>query len=92
MKSDRILEEMNSAVVELRVRAHRSGKLAVVVWSGAAWANRNYLSSTLGFFSGVSTTRILHGGRHGVTPIHHRSWKIETKSQIEFERGGASIG
>ena len=66
-------------VRSLRVHAHRNEKLAVVVWSDAAWANRKDLSLTLGFFSGVTTTRILQGGRHGVTPIitvlEHRNAK-----------------
>ena len=59
-------------------------------WSDAAWANRKDLSSTLGFFSGVTTKRILQGKRHGVTP-DSSSWKIETKSKIEFERRGAGF-
>ena len=75
MKSNRILKEMKSDPVELRVRAHRNEKLALMMRSDAAWARRKDLSSTLGFFSGVTTTRILHGGRHGVTPILHRSGK-----------------
>ena len=37
---------MKSDLVELRVHAHRNEKLAVVVWSDAAWANRKALSST----------------------------------------------
>ena len=45
----------------------------MVIWSDAAWNNRKDLSSTLGFFSGVTTTGILHGGRHYVSPIHYRS-------------------
>ena len=49
MKSNRRLKEMNSDLVELRVHAHRNEKLAVVVWSDAAWANRKDLSSTLEF-------------------------------------------
>ena len=73
MKSNRILKELKSDLVASRVRAHRSVKLAVVVWSDAAWANRKDLSSTLGFFPGVTTTRILQGRRHGMTPTHHRS-------------------
>ena len=73
MKSIRILKEMRSDLVELRVHAHRNEKLAVVVWSGAACANRKYFSSTPGSFSGVATPRILQGERHGVTPIHLRS-------------------
>ena len=92
IKSNRILKEMKSDLVELRVHAHRNEKSAVVVWSEAAWANRKDLYSTLGFFSGVTTTRILQDGRHGVTPIHHRSGKTETKRKIEFERRGAGIG
>ena len=75
MKSNRTLKEMKSDLVELRVHAHRNEKLAVVVWSGGAWANQKDLSSTLCFFSGITTTRILKGERHGVTPIHHRSGK-----------------
>ena len=51
MKSNRILKEMKSDLVALRVHAHRNEKLAVVVWSDAAWANRRNLFSTLGFFS-----------------------------------------
>ena len=81
MKSNRILKEMKSDLVELRVHAHRNEKLAVVVWSDAAWANRKDLSSTLGLSSGVSTTRILQGGRHGVTSIHHRSGKSKRKAR-----------
>ena len=50
MTTIRILKEMKSDLVELRVHAHRNEKLAVVVWSDAAWANRRDLSSTLGFF------------------------------------------
>ena len=61
MKSNRILKEMKSDLVELRGHAHRDETLAVVVWSDAAWANRKDLSSTLGFFSGVTTARILQG-------------------------------
>ena len=52
MKSNRTLKEMKSDLVELRVHAHRNEKLAVVVWSGGAWANQKDLSSTLCFFSG----------------------------------------
>ena len=63
------------------MHAHRDEKLAVVVWSDAAWANRKDWSSTVGFFSGVTTTRILQGGRHGVTPIHHRSRKSKRKAR-----------
>ena len=37
MKSNRILKEMKSDLVELPVHAHRNEKLAVVVWSDAAW-------------------------------------------------------
>ena len=81
MKSNRILKEMKSDLVEIRVHAHRNEKLAVVSWSDAAWANRRDLSSTLGFFSGITTTRILQGGRHGVTPIHHRSGKSKRKAR-----------
>ena len=81
MKSNRILKEMKSDLVEIRVHAHRNEKLAVVIWSDAAWANRRDLSSTLGFFSGITTTRILQGGRHGVTPIHHRSGKSKRKAR-----------
>ena len=81
MKSNRILKEMKSDHVEIRVHAHLNEKLAVEVWSYAAWANRKDLSSTLGFFSGITTTRILHGGRHGVTPIHHRSGKSKRKAR-----------
>ena len=72
---------MKSDLVKLRVHAHRNEKLAVVVWSDAAWANRKDVSSTLDFFSGVATTRILQGGRHGVTPIHHRSGKSKRKAR-----------
>ena len=36
---------------------------------------------TLGFFSGVTSTRILQGGRHGVTPIHHLSGKSKRKAR-----------
>ena len=61
IKSNRILREMKSDMVEIRVLAHRDEKLAVVVWSDAAWAKRKDLSSTLGFFSGVTTTRNLQG-------------------------------
>ena len=43
LKSNRILKEMKSDLVELRV--HRDEKLAVVVWSDAARANRKDLSS-----------------------------------------------
>ena len=81
-KSNRILKEMKSDLVKIRVHADRDEKLAVVVWSDAAWANRKDLSSTLGFLSGVTTTRILQGGRHGVTPIHHRSGKSNTRLQL----------
>ena len=84
MKSNRILEEMKSDMVEIRVHAHRDEKLAVVVWSDAAWANRKDLSSTLGFFSGVTATRILQGGRPGVTPIHHRSGKSKRKARLRL--------
>ena len=59
----------------------RDEKLAVVVWSDAAWAKRKDLSSTLGFFSGVPTTRILQGGRHGVISIHHCSGKSKRKAR-----------
>ena len=82
MKSYRILKEMKSDKVEIRVHAHRDEKLAVVVWSDAAWANRKDLSSTLGFFSGVTTTRILQDGRSGVTPIHHRARKPKRKARL----------
>ena len=78
MKSNRILKEVKSDLVELRVHAHRNEKLTVVVWSDAAWKD---LSSTLGFFSRVTTTRILQGGKHGVTPIHHRSGKAKRKAR-----------
>ena len=69
-----------SDMQEIRMHAHRDEKLAVLIWSDAAWANRKDLSSTLGFFSGVTTTRILQGGQHGVTPIHHRSGKSKCKA------------
>ena len=57
MTTIRILKEMKSDLVELRVHALRNEKLAVVVWSDAAWANRRDLSSTLGFYSGITTTQ-----------------------------------
>ena len=69
-----------SDLLEIRMHAHRDEKLAVLIWSDAAWVNRKDLSSTLGFFSGVTTTRILQGGKHGVTPIHHRSGKSKRKA------------
>ena len=71
-------------MVEIRVHAHRDQKLAVVVWSDAAWANRKDLSSTLGSFSGVTATRILQGGRRGVTPIHHRSGKSKRTARLRL--------
>ena len=80
-KSNQVLKEMKSDLVEIPVRAHRNEKLAVVVWSDAPWANRKDLSPTRGFFSGVTTTRILQGGRHGATPIHHRSGKSKRKAR-----------
>ena len=36
------------------------------------------------FFSGVTTTRNLEGGRHGVTPIHHRSGKSKRKARVSL--------
>ena len=80
MKPNRIFKEMKSDLVDFRVHAHRSEKLAVVVWSDAAWAYRKGVSSTRGFLSGVATTRILQGGRHGVMPIRHRSGKSKRKA------------
>ena len=57
MKSNRTLKEMKSSdLVIWECTYIRHEKLAVVVWSDAAWANRKDLSSTLGFFSGVATT------------------------------------
>ena len=92
MKSSRILKEMMSDLFEIPVHAHREEQLAVVIWSDAAWTNRKHLSSTLGFVSGVTTTRILQGGRHGLTPIHHRSGKSKRKARSSFERRSAGIG
>ena len=40
MKSNRILKEIKSDIVKLRVDAHRNEKLAVLVWSDAAWAGK----------------------------------------------------
>ena len=74
--SSRIHEEMKADLVDVETQ-----KLAVVVWSAAAWANRKDLSSTLGFISGVTTTRILQGGRHVLTPFHHRSGKSKRKAR-----------
>ena len=77
---------------ELRVRAHRNEKLAVVVWSDAAWANGKDLFSTVSFFSGVATTRYLARCKVRCDSDSSQLWKIETKSKIEFERRGAGIG
>ena len=49
MKSNRIFKEMKSDMMDIRVHAHRDEKLAVVVWSVTAWANRKDLSSTTSF-------------------------------------------
>ena len=40
MKSNRIFKETKSDMMEIRVQAHCDEKLALVVWSDAAWANR----------------------------------------------------
>ena len=93
MKSNRILKVSKSDLLEIRAHAHRDEKLAVVIWSDAAWANKKDLSSALGFFSGVTTTRILQGGRHGVAPIHHRSGKSKRKARSSLSAEvQASIG
>ena len=44
MKSKRVLKEMKYDLVEVGVQAHHIAKLAVVVWSDAAWASRKDLS------------------------------------------------
>ena len=82
LMTNRVLKEMKARFADFGVHAHRNEK-AVVVGSDAAWARRD-LSSTLGFFSGV-TTRSLQGGRHGVTPTR-RSKKIKAQSRIMSER------
>ena len=40
MKTNRVLKEMKADLVELWVHAHRKEKLAAVIWSDTAWANR----------------------------------------------------
>ena len=74
MKSNRVLKEMKADLVERYISV-------VVVLSDAAWANRGDLPSTLGFFSGVTAGRILKGGGHVVTPIHHRLGKVKRKAR-----------
>ena len=81
MKTNKMLKEMKDDLLEVKVHGHTGDRLAVVVWSDVAWANRPDLSSTLGFFSGITTEKILEGGRHGVTPIHHKSSKAKRKAR-----------
>ena len=81
MKTNKVLKEMKDDLLEIKVHGHSGEQLAVVVWSDASWANRPDLSSTLGFFSGITTTKILEGGRHGVTPIHHKTSKAKRKAR-----------
>ena len=69
------------------MHAHRDEKLAVVMRSEAAWANKKDMFSTLGFFSKIMTTRILQSGRHRVTPIHHRSGKSKSKARSSLSAG-----
>ena len=88
MDFNRILKEMKSDLLEIPVHAHRGEKLAVLIWSDAAWANRKDLSSTFGFFSGVTTTRILQSGRHGMTPIQYRSGKSKRKARSNLSCTG----
>ena len=90
LKSNRVLKEMKSDLVELRV--HRDGKLAVVVWSDAARANRKDLSSTLGFFFRSHDNANLARWKTWCDTDSSPFWKIETKSKLEFERGGAANG
>ena len=81
MKTNKVLKEMKDDTLEVKVHGHAGEQLAVVVWSDAAWANRPDLSSTLGFFAGITTAKILEGGRHGVTPIHHKTSKAKRKAR-----------
>ena len=81
VKTNKVLKEMKDDLLEVKVHGHANDQLAVVSWSDAAWANRPDLSSTLGFFSGITTTAILKGGRHGVTPIHHKTSKAKRKAR-----------
>ena len=81
---------MKSDLVELRV--HRDEKLAVVVWSDAARANRKDLSSTLGFFFRSHDNANLARWKTWCDTDSSPFWKIETKSKLEFERGGAASG
>ena len=85
MKSNRILREMQSDLLEIRVHAHRGEKLAVLIWSDAAWANRKDLSSTLGFFQ--------ESRQHESCKVANSVsvQDIESQSKIKFEHRGAGI-
>eukprot|EP00969_Alexandrium_andersonii_P191111 8442132-Alexandrium_andersonii.AAC.1 len=32
-------------------------------------------------FSGITTTKMLEGGQHGVTPVHHKTSKAKRKAR-----------
>ena len=81
MKTNKVQKEMKDDLLEVKVHGHANEQLAVVVWSDAAWANRPDLASTLGFLVGITTARILEGGRHGVTPIHHKTSTAKRKAR-----------
>ena len=86
MKSNRVLKEMMADLVELRVRAHRDEKLAVV-WPDAAWANRKDMSSTLGFFSAN-----LARGETRCNANSSPFSKIEAQGEVNSERRGTGTG
>eukprot|EP00969_Alexandrium_andersonii_P174899 7734619-Alexandrium_andersonii.AAC.1 len=86
-KTNKVPKEMKDDLLEIKARGRPGEQLAVVVWPDAAWANRPELSATLGFFSGITTTKILEGGRHGVAPIHHKTSNAKREARSSLSAG-----
>ena len=90
MKSNRI--EMKSDLMEVRVRAHRNEKLAVVVWSDCRMGQQKRLVLDSWFLFRCYDNANLARRKTWCDADSSSFWKIEAQSKIELERGGAGTG